>query len=248
MKRLAIAAHPDDAEIFALSAIMKGDFHCIVLTDGTGCARGKGYENMSADELKRVREKEQLAACKVGGYTANMLGLTSEQLKTRSKEVEEILIALFNEHMPEEVYIHNPFDGHETHLAAFWRAFKALKKSDCRPTKLYACEVWRGLDWFDGEEKTALDTSKSERLSDKILSKFFSQNVTKNYDLGAKGRRWANATFSGSHEKSEFTSCNFAIDMTKFLDEDISKTEEFIRDSLDKFCKNTVKASLKFKD
>ena len=92
------------------------------------------------------------------------------------------------------------------------------------------------------------DTSKSERLSDKILSKFFSQNVTKNYDLGAKGRRWANATFSGSHEKSEFTSCNFAIDMTKFLDEDISKTEEFIRDSLDKFCKNTVKASLKYKD
>ncbi len=248
MQRLAIGAHPDDVEIFALSAIMKGDFHCIVLTDGAGCARGKGYENLTGEQLKRIREKEQLAACKAGGYTADMLGLTSEQVKNLSDEVEQKLTAYFNEYMPKEVYIHSPFDKHETHIAAFWRAFKALKKSDCRPDKLYACEVWRGLDWFDGDEKVVLDTGGSEKLSDKILSKFVSQNVTKHYNLGAIGRRWANATFSGSHEKSKFSSYNFAVDMTKFLCEDISETEKFINDSLDKFCKTTAAASLKFKD
>lgn len=240
IKRLAICAHPDDAEIFAINAIAKGDFALVVMSDGAGCAKGSGYEKMTEEELKELRKAEQQEAAEVGGYKRlYMLGLTSEKVREGGEKVEAMLSEIIDETMPDEVYIHNPFDSHPTHLGAFWRAFYALKKANHKVKKLYACEVWRGLDWFIGDEKVALDTSDTDEISDALMDKFASQNATKNYNLGAKGRRYANATFTGIREANKMKSFNWALDMTEYLGYDDNRLIAFIEDSLEEF-KQTV--------
>ncbi len=98
IKRLAICAHPDDAEIFAINAIAKGDFALVVMSDGAGCAKGSGYEKMTAEQLKELRKAEQQEAAEVGGYKRlYMLGLTSEKVREGGEKVEAILSEIIDE-------------------------------------------------------------------------------------------------------------------------------------------------------
>ncbi|MGN0796499.1 MAG: PIG-L deacetylase family protein [Christensenellales bacterium] len=236
VKSLAIGAHPDDAEIFAMSAIANKGFALIVLSDGAGCCRGEGIENLTSQELIALREKEQAEAAKAGGYLCHyMLGYSSEQVRKGGGEIEEKIAEIIDVLKPENVYVHNPFDSHPTHIGAFWRAFNSLKKAEFKPNKLYACEVWRGLDWFEGKEKVILSTDGTDEISDAVLSKFTSQNATKAYNVGAKGRRYANATFSGSHERNTVNSFNWALDLTEYLYCDETEFKNFLIKKLEDF-------------
>ncbi len=62
---------------------------------------------------------------------------------------------------PEVVYLHNPADKHDTHVACCLRAIAALRElpEEKRPAQVYGCEVWRGLDWMHDADKQILRLS-----------------------------------------------------------------------------------------
>ena len=119
------------------------------------------------------------------------------------------------------VYLHNPADKHDTHISASIRALTALRElaEVYRPEIVYGCEVWRGLDWINDEEKQVLDVSKRPALKAALLGVFDSQiEGGKRYDLAALGRYEANATFYASHDTDKMSAAIYAIDLTPLLD------------------------------
>lgn len=223
VKCIAVSAHKDDTEMFALKGIAdcfgKGGFVAVVLTDGGGCPRAPQYVGVSDEDMAELRTAEQKRAATKGGYTALWL------LEKSSAEVKECSDALVNElaeilrRYPrvETLYLHNPFDAHPTHVAACVAAIKAvnLLKDDEKPRKIYGCEVWRGLDWVADCDKVALDVSGYDGLAASLMDEFVTQNAAKRYDIAAQARRNANATFGHSHENDVSSSVIYAVDMTE---------------------------------
>ena len=87
------------------------------------------------------------------------------------------LAAIVEKCAPEVLYIHNFADKHDTHVAVALRAAEAVRSlpADRRPSKIYALEVWRGLDWLCDEDKTCFDTSEHPNLAAALLGVYDSQ-------------------------------------------------------------------------
>jgi hypothetical protein len=97
-------------------------------------------------------------------------------------------------------------------------AIRLLPK-ESRPEKIYALEVWRGLDWLGDDAKVIFDTAYKPELAERLLSVFVSQCAGgKRYDLAALGRRLANATFFASHAVDTTNSCSYGMDITELMD------------------------------
>ncbi|MDD3170071.1 MAG: PIG-L family deacetylase [Eubacteriales bacterium] len=226
---LAIAAHQDDVEIMAqhgiLSCFERKDRHfsAVILTDGAGSPRTGTYENCTNEEMRNIRITEQKKAAVVGGYAALLLLNYPSNVVKEPKEravVDEIK-KLLMEIKPQVVYLHNPADKHDTHVSASIRALTALRElADVyRPETVYGCEVWRGLDWVNDEEKKVLDVSERPALKAALLGVFDSQiEGGKRYDLAALGRYEANATFYASHDTDKLNAAIYALDLTPLLD------------------------------
>lgn len=227
---LCIAAHQDDIEIMAFAPAAKcyGKpdrwFTGVVVTDGAGSPRTGIYENYTDEEMKRVRIGEQKRAAAVGGYSAQfLLGYPSGAVKNSGdsgRAISSELAAIIDRCAPEVLYIHNFADKHDTHVAVALRAAEAVRSlpADRRPSKIYALEVWRGLDWLCDEDKTCFDTSEHPNLAAALLGVYDSQIAGgKRYDSAALGRRLANATFYASHDTDSFESCSYGIDITDFI-------------------------------
>lgn len=252
---LAIAAHQDDVEIMAQHGILTcfgrkdRSFSAVLLTDGAGSPRAGIYENYTNEEMRYIRIAEQKKAAAVGGYAALLLlNYPSEAVKDpQERDVIDELKKLLMEIKPQVVYIHNPADKHDTHISASIRALTALRElSDIyRPEIVYGCEVWRGLDWINDEEKQVLDVSERPALKAALLGVFDSQiEGGKRYDLAALGRYEANATFYASHVTDKMSAAIYAIDLTPLLDggsiEDyidgyIQRFSQDVRDRLRRF-------------
>src|SRR5690606_18759160 len=126
---LAVSAHQDDTEIMAYDGISrcfgKNDswFTAVILTDGAGSPRSGPYRDHTDEQMRRIREQEQIKAAVVGGYSALvMLGHPSSEVKDPSSttvisELKEIIRAA----KPQVIYTHNPADRHMTHVAAALR-------------------------------------------------------------------------------------------------------------------------------
>jgi LmbE family N-acetylglucosaminyl deacetylase len=84
------------------------------------------------------------------------------------------LAAILRATTPDVVYLHNPADKHDTHVACFWRCLAALRSlpARLRPQAVYGCEVWRNLDWLPDTDKIALDDSADPRLAAKLIGHF----------------------------------------------------------------------------
>ena len=133
---LAVSAHKDDIEMFALDGIFKayaeGGFAAAVLTDGGQCPRSGAYAAVSDEDMALLRSAEQKRAAEAGAYEALWLfEKTSAEVKRAAKEggalVEE-LAAIMRELPPlATLYIHNPFDSHPTHVAACVLALQAAR-------------------------------------------------------------------------------------------------------------------------
>jgi LmbE family N-acetylglucosaminyl deacetylase len=218
---LCIAAHQDDIEIMAYHGIAEcfaSDerwFSGVVVTDGSGSPRAGRYADFSDEQMKAERRKEQRRAAKLGKYAAMIqLAHPSSLVKSaRETRVRADLETILRVAAPHTVYLHNPADKHDTHIAVLWRsieALRALPKSK-RPRHVYGCEVWRDLDWLIDADKRVLDASAYPQLAAKLVSVFKSQIAGgKRYDLATAGRRLANATFHTSHatdQASALTSC-----------------------------------------
>jgi LmbE family N-acetylglucosaminyl deacetylase len=127
------------------------------------------------------------------------------------------LRAIFSGCRPEVVYLHNPADKHDTHVAVLLRCLEAIRSlpAASRPARVLGCEVWRDLDWVADSEKVALDAGRNPELARRLLAVFDSQiSGGKRYDLAAVGRRAANATFHTSHATDAVAGITWAIDLT----------------------------------
>ncbi|MCX6573129.1 MAG: PIG-L family deacetylase [Candidatus Aminicenantes bacterium] len=252
---LGIGAHQDDLEIMAFHGIQKcfGSrelwFGGVTCTDGAGSPRAGEYASFTDADMAALRRREQEKAAVLGNY-----GVLA-QLNYASAEIKDVgtgrlkadLVKVLKAARPEVVYTHNPADKHDTHLAVVFTALAALRElePDERPTTVYGCEVWRGLDWMDDADKVPLDVSRRENLSLGLIGVYDSQvEGGKRYDLATAGRRRANAVYFQSHATDEAEQLWFAMDLTPLVRDDSIDVGRYVLGHLDKF-RASVEAKIK---
>ncbi len=227
---LCIGAHQDDQEFMAYHGVAacygRNDqwFAGVTVTNGSGSARTGLYAEVSDADMMEVRRREQCKAAMVGEYGIQIqLGYPSKVVKDPADAgVTDDLERILRATCPASVYLHNPADKHDTHVAVFLRCLRALRRlpADQRPKHVYGCEIWRGLDWLLDEDKAVLPTSAHPNLAAALSGVFDSQIAGgKRYDLAVQGRGMANATFFASHTVDEESRVTFAMDLQPLLDD-----------------------------
>jgi len=249
---LSISAHQDDIEIMAYHGIAecfgRKDkwFTGVVTTNGAGSPRSGIYSDYTDEEMQKVRLIEQRKAAYVGDYACQIqLAFTSSEVKNpREPAVVEDLAQILRAARPEFVYLHNPADKHDTHVAAAVRAIAALRavRDEARPKKVYGCEVWRDLDWLPDESKQALPVSARSNIAAALVGVFDSQ-VTggKRYDLATAGRRLAHATYYASHATDVETALTFAMDLTPLVENPQMPVADYVARFIDSFRADVVR-------
>jgi LmbE family N-acetylglucosaminyl deacetylase len=243
---LGIGAHQDDLEIMAYHGILecfqREDrwFSGVIVTDGGGSARDGEYAGYSDAQMVRLRKLEQKKAAYVGEYSALLL-LDHPSLSVKDVHavpVAEDLDALFSVARPEVVYTHNLADKHDTHVAVALRVIDALRRLPLaqRPRKVIGCEVWRDLDWLCDAEKVVMAVDEHDNLAGALMGVFDSQVYGgKRYDLAARGRRLANATFFESHKVDAHRALIWGMDLTPLVAADTSDPLAFVKEHIDRF-------------
>jgi LmbE family N-acetylglucosaminyl deacetylase len=235
---LGIVSHQDDLEIAAYHGITEC-FHekdkwfgGVVVTDGAGSPRKGAYANYTDEEMQKVRLHEQRKAAFVGEYSIQIqLGYPSDDVKKPGFEPCVTDLKYILEHaQPEFLYLHNPCDRHDTHVATLVRCIEAIRSMPhkMRPKKVYGCEVWRKLDWLMTADKVMMSVDKHPHLLRPLLGVFDSQIAGgKRYDLAEEGLRHANATYFDSHTTDKATLLNFAMDLSPLVEDDQLDIEQF---------------------
>ena len=249
---LSVVAHQDDIEIIAHAGITTAldqpgkAFGGVVVTNGAGSPRTGTYAHLTDDQMQDVRREEQRAAARLGRYAIQLqlAHPSSEVKKPAQPAVVADLVQIFSGCRPEVVYLHNPADKHDTHVAVLARCLEALRAlpADKRPSQVLGCEVWRDLDWLVDSDKVALDASGHPELAPELLKVFDSQ-VTggKRYDLATLGRRAAHATFHTSHATDRMTGITWAMDLTPLMNDSTLTLENFTVAFIDRLRADVVK-------
>jgi LmbE family N-acetylglucosaminyl deacetylase len=255
---LAIGAHQDDAEFFAYHGIaqcfQRADnwFTAVTCTNGGGSARTGPYAALTDEQMQAVRKEEQRKAAVIGEYAcAIQLGFSSAEVKNAAdSRCAEDLLKVLTTAQPTTVYIHNPADKHDTHVAVFWRSLQALRQLPPaqRPGKIYGCEVWRNLDWLLDVDKVALPTGARPNLQ-AALNGVFDSQITggKRYDQAVMGRRLANATFFESHATDTETGLGFAMDLTPLVANPAQSVETYVTAFIDRLRDDVTRRLRAFK-
>lgn len=236
---LCVAAHQDDIEILAhdgicdcLDAPETRAFGGVVVTNGAGSPRSGVYSDFTDERMREVRREEQREAARLGGYAIQLqLAHPSADVKRPGHAgLAADLAAIFAGCAPEVVYLHQPADKHDTHVAVFLRCLEALRAlpPERRPRRVLGGEVWRDLDWLIDADKVALDSGRRPELAAELLKVFDSQIAGgKRYDLAALGRRLAHATFHTSHATDRFAGITWAMDLTPLVADPALDVAEF---------------------
>jgi LmbE family N-acetylglucosaminyl deacetylase len=243
---LSVAAHQDDIEIMAYEGIADCFGHSdrwfagVVVTDGAGSPRTGPYAHLTDAEMQAVRREEQRKAAVLGEYSIciQLSHPSSAAKDPENRNVTSDLVTIFSLCRPQIVYLHNPADKHDTHVAVLLRAIEAMRTlpPSARPKKVLGCEVWRDLDWLSDNEKQTLDVSLRPNLAAALLGVFDSQiSGGKRYDLAAVARRVANATFHASHAADEATALTWALDLTPLLIDPTLSVETYTLGAIDRF-------------
>jgi LmbE family N-acetylglucosaminyl deacetylase len=228
---MGVGAHQDDLELMAYFPILQaftneGEwFTGVTVTDGAGPARASFYKDYADTQMVEVRRREQRKASDIGEYSAMLqLNHPSAAVKDHRSigvvdDLERILLAA----RPREVYTHNLADKHDTHVGVLLKLIQAIRRLPraARPAKLIGCEVWRDLDWMTDTDKVVMNVDGHENLANALMGVFDSQICGgKRYDLAARGRRNANATFFQSHATDKAESLIFGMDLTPLVRDD----------------------------
>ena len=235
---LCIGAHQDDIEIMAYAGISDclGNqdlfFTGVVATNGAGSPRTGRYAAFTDEQMQAVRREEQRRAATIGKYNLQLqLGHPSAAVKDpAAAEVRADLAAIFGGCAPQVVYLHNPADKHDTHIAVLHRCLEAIRSlpRHRRPRRVLGCEVWRDLDWVVDADKVALNSGRNPQLAEALIKVFDSQiSGGKRYDRAVLGRRVANATYHQHHEVDAFEGVTWSIDLTPLAADDALSMEEF---------------------
>ncbi|HSA94985.1 MAG TPA: PIG-L family deacetylase [Acidobacteriota bacterium] len=246
---LGIGAHQDDLEIMAFHGIQTCFTSrelwvgAVTSTNGAGSPRAGEYASFSDADMAALRRREQEKAAILGNYGALVqLNFTSAEVKdVGTGRLKADLVKILELARPEVVYTHNPADKHDTHLAVAFTVLAALRElaPDERPTTLYGCEVWRGLDWMDDADKVPLDVGRRENLALGLIGVYDSQvEGGKRYDLATVGRRRSNAVYFQSHQTDEAEQLWFAMDLTPLVRDDGLDIGKFVLGHVDKFRKS----------
>ncbi|MCK5528778.1 MAG: PIG-L family deacetylase [Kiritimatiellae bacterium] len=237
---LCIGAHQDDQEFMAYHGIAacfnnpNRWFSGVCVTNGSGSARGGIYEKYSDEEMMAIRKLEQRKAAFLGEYGCEIqLAHPSSTVKdATNSDVVDDLRQILEIATPEVVYLHNPADKHDTHVASMMRAITAIRSlpAEQRPAKVYGAEIWRSLDWLNDEDKEVLPVDNNKNLAASLCGIFDSQITGgKRYDLATMGRQAANATFFSSHETDTNDALTWAVDLTPLINDDsLSVTDHII--------------------
>lgn len=246
---LGIGAHQDDLEIMAYHGIAKCFrdsaywFSGVTCTDGAGSPRTGRYAECGDEEMKQLRRQEQLRAATLGEYAVMLqLDFTSSEVKrSGSRELEDDLVALLRASSPTVVYTHNPADRHDTHVAVAVAVINAIRRlpAPSRPTTVYGCEAWRGLDWLLAEDVTPLDVAAHPELATRLVEAFETQIAGgKRYDLATVGRRQSNATFGSSDQIDASDRIWLAMDLSPLAADDTLDIGEHVARLLDRFSRD----------
>ena len=104
-----------------------------------------------------------------------------------------------------------------------------------RPGKVWACEIWRNLDWLNDSEKVLMDVSGRDNLAAALNGVFDSQIVGgKRYDLATAGRRSANATFFESHATDKTTQLIFGMDLLPLVADEALDILDYVYGFIDR--------------
>lgn len=243
---LCIAAHQDDIEIMAHEGICdcledpaKRAFGGVVATNGAGSPRAGLYAAISDLDMQAVRAEEQRRAAALGGYAIQIqLAHPSADVKQAGHAaVKRDLATILGGCRPEVLYLHNPADKHDTHVALLLRCLEVLREMPAgqRPRRVLGCEVWRDLDWLVDVDKVALNSGRRPELAEQLLKLFDSQiSGGKRYDLATIGRRAANATFHTSHATDRLAGVTWAIDLTPLVAEPAPEVAAFTLAHIDR--------------
>lgn len=243
---LCIAAHQDDIEIMAYHGIAacfgRSDrwFSGVVVTNGAGSPRAGVYAAHSDTEMQAVRRTEQRKAAFVGEYSIQIqLGHPTTAVKDpHHRAVQTDLATIVSAVRPEVVYLHQPADKHDTHIAVLTHCLTALRAlpKDQRPSRVLGCEVWRDLDWLADADKQALDTGAYPNVAAALVGVFDSQiSGGKRYDLATAGRRLAHATYHTAHATDAATGITWAMDLTPLVHEPGLSVAEYTRQHIARF-------------
>jgi LmbE family N-acetylglucosaminyl deacetylase len=235
---LCVVAHQDDIEINAYPGIAEcygrtdRFFTGVVVTNGGGSPRSGRFAHITDAQMQDVRREEQRAAARLGRYNLQLqLAHPSADVKLPGNPgVFADLRAVFSACRPNVVYLHQPADKHDTHVAVLLRCLEAIRSLpvERRPPRVLGVEAWRGLDWLMDDEKVALDCAAHPELALKIMQVFESQiEGGKRYDRAAVGRRQANATFHSSHATDKFTEVAWAMDLTPLVADEKLSVKDF---------------------
>ncbi len=247
---LGIGAHADDLEILAFPGISacyghaKNRFSGVVVTDGAGAPRTGAFAAMSNAEMIPQRQKEQRQAADLGQY-ASVIQLAHPSSAVRQADRSQVvadLVKILESTRPHVLYLHNPADRHETHLAVLLACLEALHKvsAAAHPKEIYGCEVWGDLDWVPASHIVRLPCHAPAALGSSLLNCFQSQiEGGKRYDRAALGRRHAQATFGNPTQPDSDEEIVLALDLRPLLKTKSSLTE-FLAPTLDLFRKQTL--------
>lgn len=255
---LCVAAHQDDIEIMAHAGIADcldtpgKAFGGVVVTNGAGSSRSGPYAQFTDEQMQAIRREEQRKAAEIGSYAIQI------QLAHPSAEVKQAghagvaadLAAIFSGCSPEVVYLHQPADKHDTHVAVLLRCLTALRAlpAERRPKRVLGCEVWRDLDWLVDADKVALDSGRHPALASELLKMFDSQiSGGKRYDLATIGRRCANATFHTSHASDRVAGITWAVDLTPLVADETLEVGAFIAGHIERLCADVAARLMRFR-
>ena len=247
---LGIGAHPDDLEIMAFPGICACRnqknlrFSGVVATDGAGSPRSGSSEKLSTAELVKARREEQRNAAVLGGYaTILQLAHPSSEIRGAGRNaLTADLLEILKDAKPKVVYLHNPADRHETHVAVLLASLAALRQlpPTDRPAEIYGCEVWGDLDWVPAERVIRLPCPAPADFGPSLLRVFRSQVDGKRYDLAAAGRRRAQATLADAYSADKAEEVVLALDLKPLVENPKVTLAEFVSSLTGEFQKQTL--------
>jgi len=247
---LGIGAHPDDLEIMAFPGICACRnqknlrFSGVIATDGAGSPRSGSSEKLSTAELVKARREEQRNAAVLGGYaTILQLAHPSSEIRGAGRNaLTADLLEILKDAKPKVVYLHNPADRHETHVAVLLASLAALRQlpPTDRPAEIYGCEVWGDLDWVPAERVIRLPCPAPADFGPSLLRVFRSQVDGKRYDLAAAGRRRAQATLADAYSADQAEEVVLALDLKPLVENPKVTLAEFVSSLTGEFQKQTL--------